>query len=69
MAIVMNMSSYEIERTSETIECDKPSLINEWRPTTAQLSLLQYVASNKHGSMPAHLATVDIDSFLHSMTK
>jgi len=37
MAIVMNMSNYEIERTSETIVSDKPDLSNERRQMLAQL--------------------------------
>ncbi len=69
MAIVMNMSNYEIERTSETIECDKRSMNNEWNPTLAQLNLQQYVPSKLYRSMPADLATVNIEMFMQRMSK
>jgi hypothetical protein len=69
MAIVMNMSNYEIERTSETIVSDKHDLSNEHRQMLAQLNLQPFVSSKINRSMPAHLAAVDIDTFLQSMSK
>ena len=69
MAIVMNMSNYEIERTSETIVSDKPDLSNERRQMVAQLNLQPFVSSKINSSMPVHLATIDIDTFLQSMSK
>ena len=69
MAIVMNMSNYEIERTSETMVSDKSDLGNERRQMLAQLNLQPFVPSKINSSMPAHLATVDIDTFLQSMSK
>jgi hypothetical protein len=69
MAIVMNMSNYEIERTAEVIESDNISLRNEWQLTLVQLNLKQFVPTKLNGSIPADLARVNIEMFLQSMIK
>jgi len=67
MAIVMNMSNYEIERISEVIECDKHSLTNEWNAPFAQCHPQQFLPSKMYRSMPADLTTANIEMFLQSM--
>ncbi len=67
MAIVMNMSSYEIERDPAEVGCDKRALYFGQNPAPG-LSLQPYVSTNeKQNAMPADLATVDIELFLCRM--
>ena len=68
MAIVMNMSSYEIERNSVEAEFGKETLCAEWNPALAQLSLQPYISTAiKQRAMPADLATVNVELFLQKM--
>jgi hypothetical protein len=68
MAIVMNMSSYEIERGSVEAEYGKEALCSGWNPALAQLRLQPFIASNdKQRTMPADLATVNVELFLQRM--
>lgn len=69
MAIVINMSNYEIERSSDTAIYNTHSQSNEWCPKAAQLNLQQFVPSKIHSTMPADLARVNIEMFLQNMIK
>ena len=64
MAIVMNMSSYEIERGPTEPVHVKDTLFEEWNQREVSLSLQQYVSLGKLMSMPHHLATGDVELFL-----
>lgn len=64
MAIVMNMSSYEIERDPPEAGYDKRALYY-WQNPAAQLSLQPLISTNhKQPSMPADLATINVELFL-----
>ena len=67
MAIVMNMSSYEIERNPAEPGHDKRTLYFGQNPVTG-LSLQPYVSTNeKPNPMPTAFATVDVELFLRRM--
>lgn len=67
MAIVMNMSSYEIERDPAEVGCDERVLYFGQNLVPA-LSLQTYASTNKkQNAMPAALATIDVDLFLRRM--
>jgi hypothetical protein len=69
MGIVMNMSSYEVERigASET-EYGDEVLSSGWNPVVA-LACQQHSTAQCESthSIPASVAMVDVESFLHKM--
>ena len=68
MGVVMNMSSYEIEDDSTEAEYGEEVMYAGWNPAVALVCQQQMVApANRHASMPAELATVDVESFLQKM--
>ena len=68
MAIVMNMSSYEIKHSPVESGYDKETLRSDWNPVLARLSLQPVVSTaNKQRTMPAELATVNVELFLQRM--
>lgn len=67
MAIVMNMSSYEIERSSVDANDAKNNLSTECDPAFYQTQLQSFALSQRQRTMPWQLATVDLDKFLHKM--
>ena len=67
MAIVMNMSSYEIESDSVDTQYGKVALSTEINLPVAQLSQHEFVFSNKVNSMPSELARVNVELFLQRM--
>ena len=68
MSVVMNMSSYEIERDSTEAEYGEEVMYAGWNPAVAQVSLQQVaVPANRHVSMPADLTAVDAELFLQKM--
>jgi hypothetical protein len=69
MAIVMNMSSYEIERSPVVAaEYGKHTLTTGLNPAIARLSLQPVVSTTRQMSMPGDLAMVDIKMFLQQMS-
>jgi hypothetical protein len=67
MAIVMNMSSYEIERDPPEVGYDNRTLYYG-QNHAAQLSLQPLISgSHEQHSMPADLATVNVELFLRRM--
>ena len=69
MGVVMNMSSYEIER-DDAMEAEYGAevLCSGWNPAVAlecQLHLL--AATNPQMAMPSSLAAVDAEVFLQKM--
>jgi hypothetical protein len=67
MAIVMNMSSYEIERDPPEAGYDNRTLYYGQNPA-AQLSLQPLIATkHQQHRMPADLATVNVELFLCRM--
>jgi hypothetical protein len=68
MAIVMNMSSYEIERSSVEAQYGENSWCSGPNPALAQLSLQPFISTAiKQRTMPADLATVNVELFLQRM--
>jgi hypothetical protein len=68
MVIVMNMSSYEIERGTDEAECGKEALCSGWNPALAQLRLQPFISTkDKQRTMSADLATVNVELFLQRM--
>jgi hypothetical protein len=68
MAIVMNMSSYEIERGPVETEYGKEALCSGWNPALTQLHLQPSISTNgKQRAMPVDLATVNVELFLQRM--
>lgn len=63
MAIVMNMSSYEIERDPPEAVYDDQTLYYAQNPAT-QLGLQPLISTTLQCSLPADLATVDVELFL-----
>lgn len=67
MAIVMNMTSYEIERdVSMEAEYADEIACAGWNPSVS-LACQQHVRSEKRFTMPAELAEVDVEQFLQKM--
>lgn len=65
MAIVMNMSSYEIERNPVEFRQDKETWRSEWNSALASLMLQPVVSTgSKRKGMPSELATVNVELFL-----
>ena len=68
MGVVMNMSSYEIERDSMEAEYGEEVMYAGWNPAVPLVCQQQMVVqANRHMSMPGELATVDVESFLQKM--
>lgn len=69
MGVVMNMSSYEIER-NDAMEAkyEEEVLCSGWNPAVA-LACQQYSLplAEKQMAMPSSLATVDAEAFLQKM--
>jgi len=69
MGVVMNMSSYEIERNDAMAEeYGEEVLCSGWNPVVA-LACQQYSLpeSGRQMGMPSSLATVDAETFLQQM--
>jgi hypothetical protein len=67
MVIVMNMSSYEIERGIVEAEYGKEDF-SRWNPSMTQLHLQPFISTNdKQRPMHADLATVNVELFLLRM--
>ncbi|MBI5006481.1 MAG: hypothetical protein HZB95_05080 [Nitrosomonadales bacterium] len=66
MTIVMNMSSYEIERETEAAEAYGDEVMCAgWNP---QLELVgEHARASARGKMPGELATADVETFLNKM--
>ena len=68
MGVVMNMSSYEIERDLMETEYGEEVMYAGWNPAVAQVCQQQMVAPvNRHVSMSVELAMVDAELFLQKM--
>lgn len=67
MGIVMNMSSYEVER-DELMESEYGAevMCTGWNPAVA-LACQQPVAAGQRMKMPPGLATVDVELFLQKI--
>lgn len=69
MGVVMNMSSYEIER-DDAMEAGygEEALCSGWNPAVA-LACQQHAlpVTNRQMMMPSSLATVDAEAFLQKM--
>ena len=67
MAIVMNMSSYEIESgISAEAEYAEEIACSGWNPSVS-FACQQLVPTEKRTTMPAELANIDVDQFLQKM--
>lgn len=67
MAIIMDMSSYEIEReVSMEAEYGDEIACTGWNPAVS-LACHQSARTEKRSSMPAELANVDVEQFLQKM--
>ena len=63
--MIMNMSQGNIERDQPaTVEYGDEILCSGWNPVVA---MTQLVPENKHRSLPAELANVDVELFLKKM--
>jgi hypothetical protein len=67
MAIVMNMSNYEIERSSVEEHHAKNSSSAEYYSEINQIQLQTFIPSLRQNSMPWQLATADVEEFLQKM--
>ena len=67
MAIVMNMTSYEIERdVSMETEYGDEIACTGWNPAVS-LACQQSIRTEKRSTLPAELAEVDVEQFLQKM--
>ena len=67
MGIVMNMSSYEVERDNAMeAEYGEEVLCSGWNPAVA-LACQPYAQTERHLNMPSSLATADAEAFLQKM--
>ena len=65
MAIVMNMSGYEVERALVAPgEYDDEVMCAGWNPQLALAGESPVAQINKHVNLLADLANVDVDAFL-----
>lgn len=70
MAIVMNMSGYEIERKAEAVgEYGDEVMCSGWNPQLALVGDGPVAGMDKHAAFPAEMANVDVDAFLQKMYK
>ncbi len=68
MDTVMNMSSYEIERSLMETEYGDEVMCAGWIPAVAQMCQLQpFESTNKLTTIPTDLATVNADLFMQRM--
>jgi len=67
MAIVMNMSNYEIESDSVDTQYGKATSSPEWQLPVARLIQHEFVISNKQTTMPGDFAPVNVELFLQRM--
>jgi len=69
MDIVMNIGSYEIERSLMETEYSDEVMFAGWIPAVAQMRQLQTFVStnNKLTTFPSDLATVNADLFMQRM--
>ena len=68
MGIVMNMSSYEIERDSMEVEYGEEVMCASWNPAVALVCQQQpFVPANEPMNVPTDLATVNAELFLQRM--
>ena len=67
MAIVMNMSNYEIELSPETVEHAKIASVNNWNQPELRLAQHQFVSAQKNNTLPSHLASANSELFLNLM--
>ena len=68
MGVVMNMSSYEIERDAMEAEYGEEAMFAGWNPAVALVCQQQMVVpAIRHVSMPAELAALEAESFLQKM--
>ncbi|MDD2700093.1 MAG: hypothetical protein PHH36_02535 [Sideroxydans sp.] len=66
MTIVMNMSSYEIERAEEVVETYGDEVMYAgWNPQLAQTEVAHIAPA--HAAFPPSLADVDVEGFLRKM--
>ena len=68
MGVVMNMSSYEIERDSMEAEYGEEVMYAGWNPAVSLVCQQQVVVpTDREMSLPADLAMVDAELFLQKM--
>ena len=68
MGVVMNMSSYEIERDSMEAEYGEEIMYAGWNPAVSLVCQQQMVVpTDREMSMPVDLAMVDAELFLQKM--
>ncbi len=68
MVVVMNMSSYEIERGIVEAEYGKEDFCSGWNPSLTQLRLQPFISTkDTQRTLPADLATVNVELFLQRM--
>jgi hypothetical protein len=68
MAIVMNMSGYEIEREEEAVEeYGDDVMCAEWIPALQQVSDRHAAEVDKHVAFTPELANLDVDAFLQNI--
>lgn len=68
MSIVINMSSYEIERDSMENEYGEEAARAGWNPELALACRQQQLAPcNRQAAMPTDLAAVDVELFMEKM--
>jgi hypothetical protein len=66
MTIVMNMSSYEIERVEEVVESYGDEVMYAgWNPQLAQTEVAHIAPA--HPAFPPSLGEADIEAFLRKM--
>jgi hypothetical protein len=68
MGIVMNMSSYEIERDPKESEYGEEVAYSGWNPAVALMHRqVAAESATRQAAMPASLAMVDAEAFLQKM--
>jgi hypothetical protein len=67
MAIVMNMSNYEIERSSDEENHAINSSSAEYYRAINQIQLQTFIPSLRQNSMPLQFAKADVEAFLQKM--
>lgn len=66
MAVVMNMSGYEVEHdAAATGEYGDEVMCAGWNPELAQVGYTG--AAEKHAAFPHEMANVDVEAFLQKM--
>jgi hypothetical protein len=68
MVVVMNMSSYEIERGTVEAEYGNEAVSSGWNPPLTQLRLQPFISTkDTQRTLPADLATINVELFLQRM--